>query len=62
MPGTDSYTFSGMTIMKRGDGCCTTRIISGVRFQYSDDGKKWTWYEDKKYVATGMKTTDKKTD
>jgi hypothetical protein len=32
MPGTDSYTFSGMTLMKRGDGCCTTRTISAVRF------------------------------
>jgi hypothetical protein len=55
MPGTDLYTFSGMTLMKRGDGCCKDRVIDAVRFQYSDDGENWTWYEDKKYVPTGQK-------
>ena len=43
---------------KANDTCCLERIIEAVRFQYSVDGKKWLWYENQKYVATGQIAKD----
>ena len=54
MPGNDHYTFTDMTLQKRGDGCCHDRTISAVRFQYSKDGNNWEWYDGGRYVATGQ--------
>ena len=61
MPGLEQYTFTGMTLMKRGDGAAKERVIDAVRFQYSTDGKTWNWYEEKQYVKTGQTAADKET-
>ena len=53
MPGDDHFTFTDMTLQKRGDGCCTDRTISKVRFQYSKDGSTWEWHDGGKYYTTG---------
>ena len=42
MPDDDKYTLSAMTLMNRGDGCCKERTITGIAFDYSNDGGK-TW-------------------
>ena len=54
MPGDDHFTFTDMTLQKRGDGCCTDRTISKVRFQYSQDGSTWEWHDGGKYFTTGQ--------
>ena len=62
MPSTDLYTFTDMTLQKRGDGCCQERIIKAVRFQYSEDGNNWKWHEGGKYFITGQTATTPKDD
>jgi hypothetical protein len=44
-----------MTIQKRGDGCCTERIIDAVRFMVSrDGGKSWKLHAGGQYYKTGQ--------
>ena len=55
MPGSNKYTFSDMTLMKRGDGKAKDRVIKAVRFRVKRPGsKKWEWHNDGKYYKTGQ--------
>ena len=59
LPGDDMFKLSAMTLMKRGDGCCTDRTIKAVQFQFSvDGGENWEDYMDGKWVKTGALPSD----
>ena len=61
MPGNELYTLSAMTLMKRGDGCCNERTITGIAFDFSnDDGNTWIQHENGKYFPTGSLPTDQR--